>query len=77
MPVRRKRTRRTDTQSWEFGKCELSIVDYVAFLTGNAYGDRINSPESLREARLYHGVSYTSELKILDRERLFPHRRWR
>ena len=70
---KRRTTRRVE--EWNFSK--LSIRDYVCFLTGSTIGDRINTPEALREAREYHGCNYLGKLTIEDRERIFPNRRWR
>ena len=70
---KRRTTRRPE--EWDFAKME--IMDYVAFLVGGTSGPRINSEAALRAAREYHGCNYLGELKVEDRERIFPGRRWR
>jgi len=72
--IPRKRTVRRPEQ-WNFSK--LHIRDYVCFLTGSTTGERINSEAALREAREYHGCNYLGKLKVEDRERIFPNRKWR
>ena len=74
MAIRPRRQKRA--QTWDFS--EMGIMDYVCFLSGthSSQNEFINSEETLLEARRHYGCDYVGKLKLEDRKRIFPERKW-